>query len=188
MEGNKMKPIATEKQLLENLNNYEFYQNHIIRENLIIKHKYKVNWYCISRNQVLSEKFRENHNVKITETCWLYKDKAFKLKYLKKHTNYEIVEDNYILAYKTVRSDYHSVFAPGRYEYKIGQTYESNCDYNVNNDNSFGLAAWTKEKALEYHSEGKLLLVKIFIEDIGAIVQNDQKIRCRKLTIVEEVS
>jgi hypothetical protein len=47
----------------------------------------------------------------------------------------------------------------------------------VDEENSFGLSAWTKEKAKAYH-DGVLLKVKIPISKIGAIVHNNQKIRC----------
>jgi len=40
---------------------------------------------------------------------------------------------------------------------------------------------------LDYHSRGKLLKVKVNIEDIGAIVHNNNKIRCFKLEVLEEV-
>jgi hypothetical protein len=54
----------------------------------------------------------------------------------------------------------------------------------VNYDNSFGLSAWTKEKAKEYHN-GILLQVKIPISKIGAIVHDDQKIRSFEQEIVD---
>ena len=65
-------------------------------------------------------------------------------------------------------------------------TYEAKCDYNIDEENSFGLSAWTKNGALDYH-DGKLFKVKIDIADIGAIVHNNKKIRASKLTILEEV-
>jgi hypothetical protein len=145
-----------------------------------------VNLGYISCFQVLSEEFRKEHNITIPESCWLYKDKQYKLDYIKQNTSYEVIDNEYILAYKTTRSDGRSVFSP-KYFYEVNKTYESNCDHNVNEQNSFGLSAWTKEKALEYYNKGKLLKVKINIEDIGAIVQNEEKIRAKKITILEEM-
>ena len=55
------------------------------------------------------------------------------------------------------------------------------------NDNSFGLSAWTKEEAVEYCEE-KLFKVAIKVEDIACIVHNGNKIRARKIRIVEEMS
>ncbi len=65
----------------------------------------------------------------------------------------------------------------------MGKEYESHCDCDVRNDNSFGLSAWTKEKALEYYNKGRLLKVQIAIKDIGVIVQNNNKIRCFKFKV-----
>jgi hypothetical protein len=97
-----------------------------------------------------------------------------------------VIDNEYIIAYKTTRSDGRSVFGP-KYFYETGKTYESNCDHNVYVENSFGLSAWTKEKALEYYNKGKLFKVKINIEDIGAIVIDKEKIRAKKITILEEI-
>ena len=144
-------------------------------------------WDYISKYQTLSEEFIEKHNLKISKSCWLYKTKKEKLNYVKKNTNYEIIDNNYIIAYKSVRKDYKSVYFPAKYKYEIGKTYESNCDCNIDEEDSFGLSAWTKKGALDYYDKGRLLLVKINIEDIGAIVHNNNKIRCFKLTILEEV-
>jgi len=160
------------------------YQN--LSETFIEKHFDKVDWYYISIYQKLSEKFIEKHNLTIPKTCWLYKTKEEKLEYIRDNTNYEVIDNQYIIAYKSTRIDGTSVFN-NQYQYKSGKTYESHCDCNINNENSFGLSAWTKEKALEYYSNGKLFKVKIDINDIGCFVQEDGKIRCWKLTILEEV-
>jgi len=157
-----------------------------LSEKFIEKHSDKVDWYYISIYQKLSEKFIEKHNLTIPKTCWLYKTKEEKLEYIRDNTNYEVIDNQYIIAYKSTRIDGTSVFN-NQYQYKSGKTYESHCDCNINNENSFGLSAWTKEKALEYYSNGKLFKVKIDINDIGCFVKNNNKIRCWKLTILEEV-
>ena len=157
-----------------------------LSEQFIEKHSDKVDWINISTYQKLSEQFIEKYNLTIPETCWLYKTKKEKLKYIKKHTNYKVIKNQYIIAYKTTKIDGTSLFN-FQYTYKIGNTYESHCDCNIDNENSFGLSAWTKEKALDYHNIGKLFKVKIDIEDIGCFVQDNNKIRCWKLTILEEV-
>jgi hypothetical protein len=115
----------------------------------------------------------------------LYKTKEEKLLYIKENTNYEVVNDEYIIAYKSCLSDGSSKFDK-RYVYEEGKTYESHCNCDVDEENSFGLSAWTKEKAIEYCNE-KLFKVKINIEDIGAIVHDNRKIRCFRQTILEEV-
>jgi hypothetical protein len=165
---------------------YYISQYQKLSEQFIEKHSNKVDWINISRYQKLSEKFRKKHDLTISENCWLYKTKKEKLQYIKKNTNYGIIDNQYIIAYKSTRIDGSSVFNR-QYHYEIGNTYESHCDCNINNENSFGLSAWTKEQALEYYNIGKLFKVKINIEDIGCFVQNNNKIRCWKLTILEEV-
>lgn len=147
-----------------------------------------VDWYSISVWQNLSEPFiREfKDRVRLNPNSWLYASDSVKLEFIKTKTDYEIVDnDTAIIAYKSCRSDESSYFNY-QYKYETGKSYESHCDCNLDNDNSFGLSAWTKEKAIEYCNE-KLFKVKIKISDIGAIVQDFNKIRCFKLEILEEV-
>ncbi len=158
-----------------------------LSESFIREFKDKVSWPNISYYQKLSSKFRKEFNVIVFKDNWIYKPTNFKLAYIKKNTNYEVVDNKYIIAYKSVTDDYCSVFIPNHYKYEIGKEYESYCDCNIDNNSSFGLSAWTKEKALEYYNKGRLLKVQIAIEDIGAIVQYNNKIRCFKFKILEEV-
>ena len=157
-----------------------------LSEDFIREFKDLVNWINISGSQTLSEDFIREFKIKKPENSWLYSSKEEKLKYIKENTSYKIIDDTYILAYKSVRRNNTSVFKPGMV-YEIGKTYEAHCDYNLKEENSFGLSAWTKEKALEYHSKGNLLKVKIMIEDVGAIVHYNEKIRCKKLTVVDRI-
>ena len=158
-----------------------------LSEEFIREFAEKVDWEYISSNQKLSESFIKEYKLTIPESNWLYKTKEEKLSYLKEHCNgiYEIVDDNYVVAYKSTRVDGYSTFN-FQYQYKEGEVYESHCDCNIDNENSFGLSVWTKEQALEHYNEGKLFKVYINIGDIGAIVHNNKKIRCSKLTIVSE--
>ena len=124
--------------------------------------------------------------MKISNNNWLYKDEEFKLNYIKTHTKYEILNDKdgkYIIAYKGIRSDRYSKYN-FQYQYMKGKTYESHCDCIQSNENSFGLSAWTKEKATEYCNE-LVVKVKIYIKDIGALVHDNNKIRCFKQTILD---
>lgn len=50
-------------------------------------------------------------------------------------------------------------------------------------ENSFGLSAWTYENAKAYCSD-LVIEVKIFIEDIAAIVHDGGKIRCTKFEVL----
>jgi hypothetical protein len=64
-----------------------------------------------------------------------------------------------------------------------GETYESFCDCS-SFENSFGLSVWTEEKAEEYCDE-LVIKVKVKYEDVGRVVYNGGKIRCRKITILD---
>jgi len=87
---------------------------------------------------------------------------------------YEIIDDNYIVAYKSTMLDGYSTFN-FQYQYKVNEVYETHCDCNIYNEASFGLSAWTKENALKHYYKGKLFKVHINIEDIGAIVHDNKK-------------
>jgi len=162
-----------------------------LSKEFIREFKDEVDWECISRYQKLSEGFIREFKLNINhETSWLYKTEKQKLAYIRKrqlHKIYKLSKDKrHLYAYKSVRSDGNSVFN-FQYNYQPGQEYESHCDCNTNDANSFGLSAWTKDKALDYYNKGKLMRVKIAIKDIGCFAQNNQKIRCHRLTVVEEV-
>jgi len=149
---------------------------------------YEISWSLVCNHQKLSPEFCKEFNLKIPEDNWLYKTKKWKLNWIKTNTDYEIIDDQYIIAYKSVCSNGISVFNR-QFQYEVGNTYEDfHCDCNSDYNNSFGLSAWTKKEALKYYNAGKLLKVKINIEDIGCITKsNDNKIRCWKLTVLEEV-
>jgi len=159
--------------------------NQKLSETFIEKHFKDLDKSYISEYQKLSNEFRINYNLTIDEDNWLYKSKDFKLDYLKSINTYEVIDNDYIIAYKSVRDDYYSVYN-FQYLYEVGKTYESHCDC-TNEENSFGLSAWTKEEAIKYHN-GRLLKVKINIEDIGRIVHDNHKIRCSKLEVMEEIN
>lgn len=135
----------------------------------------------INRYQYLPEHQKESNN-------WLYWTKQDKLKFIKENCNgaYEIVDDHYIVAYKSVRTNNYSHYN-FQYKYEVGNEYEAHCNYDVSNSNSFGLSAWTKKYAAIYNDCGKILKVHIKIEDIGAIIiDHNYKIRAKKFKVVSE--
>ena len=146
----------------------------------------KLYWQYIYRYQKLSQEMIKEYNLEISEENWLYKDNEYKREYIKKNTSYEIIGDK-VIAYKACRKDGYSVFN-FQYLYEVGKEYEAHADYNIDNQDSFGLSAWTKKRALEYHSSGKLFKVEIDLEDIAAIVHDGNKIRASKIKILEEIS
>ena len=157
-----------------------------LSEEFIREFQSKVDWEAISKFQKCSAKFRREFNLSTPKNSWLYVTTRTKLAYIKKHTNYEIINDTHIIAYKIVRDNYYSVYN-FQYKYEPNKAYHAHCDCSLGDENSFGLSAWTKQKALEYYPQGKLLQVKIPVAKIGAIVQNDCKIRCFEFTVLREV-
>ena len=158
-----------------------------LSESFIREFKDKVNWDYIYKYQKLSPEFIKEFELTISEKTWLYKTKEFKINYIKENNlPYELVNDEYIIAYKSTRIDGYSVYN-FQYKYEVGGTYESHCDCNTDEQNSFGLSAWTKDGALDYYSAGELYKVKINIEDIGCFVHENHKIRCHKFTVIEKV-
>jgi hypothetical protein len=153
-----------------------------LSEGFIREFQDKVDWECISIYQKLSEGFIREFNLKIDPDNWLYKDKKFKLKKVKETGLYEFLDSDHILAYKGIRSDRYSQYN-FQYQYLKGGTYECHCDCTDEED-SFGLSAWTEEKAKEHCGE-LVIKVKINVDDIGRIVHNGGKLRCFKFTILD---
>jgi len=156
----------------------------ILSEDFIREFKDKISLVQISKYQKLSEKFRKEFNLSLPQNSWLYSSKEKKLEYLKKINKYEIINDEYIIAYKSIRLDNYSIYN-FQYKYEVGNIYESHCDCDLKEEDSFGLSAWTREKAYRFFNM-KLLKIKINIEDIGAIIK-ENKIRCFKLEVLEEI-
>jgi len=139
--------------------------------------------------QKVSQEFIDKYDIIVPSYNWLYATVETKEKYIREYTKYKIEEDEqgkYVLAHKGIRRDNYSAYN-FQYKYEIGQEYESHCDCNLDAINSFGLSAWTLDEAKEYCNE-KIILVKIYLEDIGAIVHDGNKIRCFKFKVMEEVN
>ena len=159
--------------------------NQKLSESFIEKYADRMNWNLISVYQRLSEEFRIKHNLAISKHSWLYTDSFTKRKAIEDCGLYELHGD-YVLAYKGIRSDNYSKFN-FQYKYELGGIYESHADHNLDNDNSFGLSAWTKEKAEQYCNE-KLIKVRIHLDHVAALVHDCHKIRCTQFEVVEELS
>jgi len=160
-----------------------------LSEQFIREFKDKLDLVLISFNQNISNEFRKELNLKSVHT-WYNTSEEEKIKYIQEKSVFNIESDEdgkYILAYKTVRENYKSVH-DRRVEYQIGKTVQvQRCNCNMETENSFGLSAWDEKNAFEYYPFGRLLLVKIYIRDIGAIVHRGRKIRCYKQTVVKEL-
>jgi hypothetical protein len=162
-------------------------QHQVLSEDFIREFQNKVNWDEISKYQKLSDEFFEEFQDKLpkpSENNWLYVSNEVKKKAIEDCGLYEM-DGDFVIAYKGIRSNNYSKFN-FQYKYEIGNVYESHCDCNNEEENSFGLSAWTLKRAKEYCNE-KIIKVKIHISDIGALVHNYHKIRCFKFEVLEEV-
>lgn len=114
----------------------------------------------------------------------------FKIHYIQKYTDYKIIDNEYIYAYKLVDYNYKAYFYHNMIYYP-GDTYEVlRCDCNALTDSSYGLNAWTLEKINKYYItagyRGIVLKLRININDIGVITPT-QKIRCFKFFVYKQI-
>ena len=96
------------------------------------------------------------------------------------------MDGEHLIAYKATRHDGFSVFN-FQYQYEVGKTYESHADGNLGEENSFGLSAWTKEEAINYHNNGELYKIKVHLDDVVAIVHKKKKLRCSRIEVIEKI-
>ena len=160
-----------------------------LSEDFLYKHGKEIGWYRIFCLQKLSEEFAKLHGIILpTKTNMFYFTSEQKLEILNSGEGnpYEM-EGEYIIAYKSTRENGYSIYN-FQYKYEVGNIYESHADGNLDEENSFGLSAWTKEGALEYKSNGELYKVKIHIDDVVAIVHEKKKLRCTKIEIIEKIN
>ena len=156
----------------------------ILSESFIREFADMVDWECISERQILSEDFRREFNITISENNWLYVDKETKRQAIQDCGLYEINGDC-VIAYKGVKRNGESKFKRGLF-YEVGKSYKAHANHNLGYENSFGLSAWTLEKAKDYCDE-KVFKVSIHLDNIAALVHNGYKIRAKELTILEEI-
>ena len=154
-----------------------------LSEEFIEKHAKKLNWNLVWRYQKYSEKFILKHfananwdiisyTIKIhspllkqyvkTSNNWLYLSEELRLKLISK--NYKVVtieSKKFVECFKAVRNDDTSIYAPHLKFDKRDYTYETTCDYNYNNSNSFGFGCWTYEEAKSFALNKKIHNYKI---------------------------
>ena len=172
--------------------NISCYQS--LSEPFIEKFAERLEWGCISHYQSLSEPFMEKHAERLPQgfrdNNWLYADRETKLRHIRENApEFEPQEDAggpFIVAWKSTNKGGRSNFNPN-IRYEVGGIYEAHCDCRMDEENSFGLSAWTEKGAKKFISDGELYRVKIYVDDIGAMVHDGKKIRCRKQEILERV-
>lgn len=134
--------------------------------------------------QIVSKNFLNKIGLSELKNNWNYHTLQQKVNYIKENTDYKILKDKngpYIIAWKGIRKDRYSKYN-FQYRYLKGKTYTCHCDATAE-ENSFGLSAWTKENAKDYCDQ-LLIQVKIYVNDIGRIVHDSKKIRCKKFTVL----
>jgi hypothetical protein len=159
-----------------------------LSEEFIQRNSEKVNWYRISMYQKLSDEFIQRNSDRLIKDFknnnWLYKSPEERLEEISKSKLYEI-EGDFVIAYKGIRKDRYSKYN-FQYQYLVGETYECHADFNVLEENSFGLSAWTLEEAKKYCNE-LVIKVKIHKDDLAALVHSGGKIRCQKFQVLEDI-
>lgn len=149
-----------------------------LSEEFIEKYSDRVIWKYVSAYQIITPEFAKKHNIQINNNS---QRSASEWKQMIEKTNMYECHKDYFYAYKGIRNDRYSQFN-FQYQYLPGETYECFSDYS-DNESSFGLSAWTEEAAMGYCSE-LVVKVKIYYSDVTAIVHDSNKIRCRKITIL----
>ena len=178
----------------ERLNWWSISQCQVLSEPFMDRYAERLDWVWISRYQRLSDALIEKHVERLPENLrennWLYADRQEKIRHIRERApEFSIQEDEhgpFILAWKATHSGGRSEYDRSLH-YAVGETHEARCDCRMNENNSFGLSAWTEEGAREFIPGGELYRVKIYIDDIGAMVHDGKKIRCRRQTFVERV-
>ena len=186
------------EQFIENFQNKVYWirisQYQKLSENFIEKFQDNVDWEDISKYQKLSQGFIKKsqgfikkYNLKVPENNMFYFTKEQKLNLLNSGEGnpYEM-DGEHLIAYKATRHDGFSVFN-FQYQYEVGKTYESHADGNLGEENSFGLSAWTKEEAINYHNNGELYKIKVHLDDVVAIVHKKKKLRCSRIEVIEKI-
>lgn len=158
-------------------NSISIYQH--LSENFIEKHADKLNWNNISRYQVITPEFADEHNISINNNS---QRTAAEWKKMIEETNLYECHEDYFYAYKSIRGDRYSHFN-FQYQYLPGESYNCFSDYS-DNENSFGLSAWTEKEAHNYSDKGMVVKLKINYTDVTAIVHDSNKIRCKRITVL----
>lgn len=95
--------------------------------------------------------------------------------------------ETYFIAYKAIRKDGYPIYN-FQFHYEVGQTYTAKCDCTPN-ESSFGLYAGTFKSAwyLARQRQARIVKCKIKYEDVGGLFEDEEKLRCSTLEIIDEV-
>lgn len=174
-----------------------------ISEKFYLKHKNKLNAENIVKYQKFSIEFLKKQGLEQflpnKTNNWLYWSKEEKLEFIKPRNRdaYEIVNDEYIVAYMAVDVNNYSPYK-FHTKYLVGQEYKSMCDCDYRYS-SLGLTVYGKPIAatnvigVNFNNRSrafipddyKILKVHVNIEDIGCFDHNGA-IRAKKIKVVSE--
>ena len=176
-----------------------------LSENFIKEFEQKIKWTKIVKYQKLSEEFIREFVLKkfdlqdvikyqylsnsffndykcdkpFVNSNWLYASNERKRIYVE--SSYELVNDN-IIAYKAVRQNDRYSYFNFQNQFLPNSIVEDHCDYNIYNNYSCGLHAWTFGNLCNSYS--KIIKVSIKLEDLGAVISGS-KLRARKITVLD---
>jgi hypothetical protein len=171
------------REFKDNVNWSEISKYQKLSEEFIREFEDEIKWYSISTYQKLTKEFIKEFGLNINEDNWLYKPIKLKKEKIVK-TNLFECHNKYFIAFKGIRSDDYSNYN-FQYQYLCGNIYESHADHSAN-ENSFGLSAWTYEKAKE-HCDEKIIKIKIYYTDVARYLPNTSKIRCTAFEVLEVI-
>lgn len=118
------------------------------------------------------------------------KDPGYMMKYAsvctgKNYANAKKFGKYGFIAYKAVNWDNTSVMYPCM-TYRVGEHYQMVSDYDLRNENSYGLSAWTPIEALNF-SNTKLLEVFIPYSALTYVNFLDFKVRASEFYVINEI-
>ena len=186
----------------EQISKYQY-----LSENFIRDFQNNVNWYTISNYQKLSDSFKKEFENNLKFNSSIRFNDFSKKNWLDLHINermdiakkyYDLIEINkisYIDCYKAVTNNYKSIYetciSPSTSHFiydKLNFIYETNCDYDMQNLNSYGFGCWNLENAKLFawgYRDSKIIKVRVPFDSICIVADNRGKIRSSKMEIID---
>jgi hypothetical protein len=152
----------------------------------------KTNWKYFEITDKITKLKQDDYDY--IKNNWKNFEISEKINKLKQINRYKIYSENdkpYIIAYKSVRNNMHSIQYPSLYKYQVGQTYINKYNSCDQEENSFGFHAhqlnYAKEFGQKYRNKlaekYKILKVKIYVDDL--MMFKNGEIRCGKMEVLE---
>jgi hypothetical protein len=95
-------------------------------------------------------------------------------------------KEKWVECYKSVRSDFSSIYNPKFVYDKLDYVYETECDYCTTRENSWGFSCWDKKNAKLFgDSIPKSKLIKVIVPIKDMCILPNGKIRSSKLVVTD---